>query len=406
MTRILYIDDEPINHPIFARALEPLGCQISFSETGMSGVAMARTLHPDVIVTDVMMPELNGYEVTKLLRREKEFAATPILILTAQSGLQDKLKAFEAGADDFLTKPFDAQELAARVTALLRRIEATRAVSQPEEAHKEEGYMIAVQSLRGGTGSSTLAVNLGVGLASLWPTKTILVDLTMTAGQIALMLNMALRRTWADIAQYKPGELDWEMMQSIVNVHDSGLAFIAAPTFPTESENLGGDMLTKALQLLKLQYGYIVADLPHDFSDIPLRALDLADIILMVASPEMASIRAATAALDTYDKIGYPREKVKLVLNATFPRAGLPKDKIETALGMTAVATIPYVQDLFVEAINLGRPPVFHKPQEPVSSLLEDFAFFLSRDSHKKTKPQNPTEAWTRVYKRYMQRHK
>jgi len=69
----------------------------------MSGVAMARTLHPDVIVTDVMMPELNGYEVTKLLRREKEFAATPILILTAQSGLQDKLKAFEAGADDFLT---------------------------------------------------------------------------------------------------------------------------------------------------------------------------------------------------------------------------------------------------------------------------------------------------------------
>ena len=172
MTRILYIDDEPINHPIFARALEPLGCQISYAETGLSGVAMARTLHPDVIVTDVMMPELNGYEVTKLLRREKEFAATPILILTAQSGLQDKLKAFEAGADDFLTKPFDAQELAARVTALLRRIEATRAVSQPEEAHKEEGYMIAVQSLRGGTGSSTLAVNLGVGLASLWPTKT------------------------------------------------------------------------------------------------------------------------------------------------------------------------------------------------------------------------------------------
>ncbi len=151
--------------------------------------------------------------------------------------------------------------------------------------------------------------------------------------------------------------------------------------FPAESENLSGETLTRALQLLKLKYGYIVADLPHDFSDIPLHALDEADIILMVASPEMASVRAATAALDTYDKIGYPREKVKLVLNATFPRAGLPKDKIETALGMTAVATIPYVQDMFVEAINLGRPPVYHKPQEPVSSLLEDFAFFLSRDT-------------------------
>jgi pilus assembly protein CpaE len=406
MTRILYIDDETINHQIFARALEPLGCHIDFSETGLSGVAMARTLNPDVIVTDVMMPELNGYEVTKLLRREKQFAATPILILTAQSGLQDKLKAFEAGADDYLTKPFEAQELAARVTALSRRFEAARAAGSQPEAPKEEGTMIAVQSLRGGTGSSTLAINLGVGLASLWPHSTILLDLTMTAGQIALMLNKSLRRTWADIAHYKPEELDWEMLNSVVNDHDSGLAFIAAPTFPSDSENLSGDTLTRALQLLKKQYSYIIADLPHDFSDVPLRALDEADIILMIASPDMASIRAATAALDTYEKIGYPKEKIKLVLNATFPRAGLPKDKIETALGMTAVVTIPYVQDIFVEAINLGRPPVFHKPQEPVSSLLEDFAFFMSRDVDKKTKPQNPTEAWTRVYKRYMQRHK
>lgn len=123
----------------------------------------------------------------------------------------------------------------------------------------------------------------------------------------------------------------------------------------------------------------------------------------MVASPEMASIRASTAALDTYDKLGFPREKIKLVLNATFPHGGLPKDKIDAALGMPAVATIPYVQDVFVESINQGRPVLYHKPQDPVSSLLEDFALFLSRDSHKKTKP---TEAWTRVYKRYMQRHK
>jgi pilus assembly protein CpaE len=229
----------------------------------------------------------------------------------------------------------------------------------------------------------------------------------MTAGQVALMLNLALRRTWSDIARYKSAELDWEMLQSVVNVHESsGLAFIAAPTFPAESENLSGDILTRALQLLKLKYGYIVADLPHDFSDIPLHALDEADIILMVASPEMASIRAATAALDTYGKLGFSKEKVKLVLNATFPHGGLPKDKIEAALGMPAIATIPYVQDVFVEAINQGRPVVYHRPQDPVSSLLEDFAFFLSRDSHKKTKPQNPTEAWTRVYKRYMQRHK
>jgi len=70
-------------------------------------------------------------------------------------------------------------------------------------------------------------------------------------------------------------------------------------------------------------------------------------------------------------------------------------------LGISALATIPYVQDVLVEAINLGQPPVYHKPNESISGLLEDFAFHLSKDAHKKIKPENPTDTWKRVYKRY-----
>ncbi len=121
--RVLIIDDEPINHKLVARALESLNHELHFSANGMEGVAKARHVEPDIIITDVMMPDINGYEVTRILRREPRFAATPILVLTAQAGLQDKLKSFEAGADDHLTKPFEAAELLMRVTALLRRVE-------------------------------------------------------------------------------------------------------------------------------------------------------------------------------------------------------------------------------------------------------------------------------------------
>lgn len=99
-------------------------------------------------------------------------------------------------------------------------------------------------------------------------------------------------------------------------------------------------------------------------------------------------------------------EKIRLVLNAIFPRSSLSKDKIETALGLTAAVMVPYVQDTFVDAINLGQPPIYHKPNETVSVLLEDFSLFMSRDEHRKSKPENPTETWKNVYKRYQERRK
>jgi pilus assembly protein CpaE len=231
-----------------------------------------------------------------------------------------------------------------------------------------------------------------------------LVDLMMTSGQVALMLNKTLRRTWADVAGYAPGELDIDVVNSVTDSHESGLAFIAAPTLPAEAAPLQAETVGVALRLLRQNYEYVVADLSHDFSDVTLQALDAADVILLVTAPDMASIRAAYAAMDTYTKLGYPKEKIKLVLNATFPRSGLPKEKIESALDMQSSIVVPYTDILFVEAINYGRPPVFSKPNEAVCGLLEDFAFYLSRDEHKKTKPRDPTEAWKRVYKRYQER--
>ncbi|MGE5775425.1 MAG: hypothetical protein ACM33V_04350, partial [Chloroflexota bacterium] len=126
----------------------------------------------------------------------------------------------------------------------------------------------------------------------------------------------------------------------------------------------------------------------------------------MVATPDMASIRAAVAAFDTYEKLGYKKENVKLVLSAIFPRSSLSREKIEAALGSTALVMIPYVQDIFVDAINLGQPPVYYKPHESISALLEDFALLISKDDHKKSKPENPSEVWKRVYKRYQERKK
>lgn len=407
MTHVLIIDDEIIFHNLVTRALAEFNFTITSAENGLSGLSLARSLKPDIIICDVMMPDIIGYEVVRSLRREPEFAQTPILMLTAQSGLQDKLKAFEAGADDHLTKPFEPAELAARVNVLLRRAQMMQAAKTAAPvAARNEARMIAIHSLRGGAGCSSLAVNLSLALRSLWQGETILLDLTMMAGQVALMLNASLKRTWADIARFAPAEIDGELVNTIITRHESGLDFIAAPTLPSEAEIIKNQTLETALHLFKKRYEYVLADLPHDFHETTLQALDLSDLILLVASPDMASIRATAAALDTYQKLNYPAERIKLVLNATFPRLGLQHEKIAAALGMPISIIIPHTPDLFVEAINTGKPVILNKPHESISALLEDFAFHISKPAQKKSRPENPSEAWQRVYQRYSERRK
>jgi pilus assembly protein CpaE len=226
------------------------------------------------------------------------------------------------------------------------------------------------------------------------------------AGQVALMLNSPLKRTWANLGRLSPADLDWETINTLIGRHDGGLHFIAAPTYPTDAEKLDGDLLQASLKILARNYDYIVADLPHDFSDVALQALDAADLILLLMAPEMSSIRAAAAALDTYAQLGYERDKIKLVLNTTFPRLGLSREKIEAALNLPVSIGIPYAPDRFVEAINLGKPVLASHPDEPVAALIEDFAFHVSKEKHKQVSPAAPSQAWKRVARRFKARRK
>ncbi|MCC6148571.1 MAG: response regulator [Anaerolineaceae bacterium] len=404
MAFILLIDDEVIFHRMIEHALKPMGHVVYTEMNGLQGLEAARLVKPDLIITDLNLPDISGYEVTRRLRRDPLFAHVPIIVLTSHSGLQDKLGSFESGADDHITKPFEPEELIARMGVLLRKRELLR-YALPEGkgvAPERQARLIAVHSLRGGIGTSTLAVNLAIGLRSLWEMPTLLLDLVLMAGQAALLLNQPLKRTWADLTGVKSEEIDAEMIHSIVDQHPSGLEFIAAPTYPSEAEMLNEDALSTALNITRPMYEYIVADLPHDFGEVTLQALDFADVIVLIAAPELSSIRATAAALDTYRKLGYPPDKIKLVLNNIFPRHGLPRERIETALEKPISLVLPYAQDILVQAINIGRPILYHQPETPFASLVEDLTFFLSKETHRKAKPENPTPAWKRVYNRAM----
>jgi two-component system, OmpR family, response regulator len=117
--RILVVDDEPSLVDAVATALRYEGFEVTEARTGRSGLDIAREIEPDLIILDVMLPDLDGFMVSSRLRDDG--ITTPVLFLTARDSIDDKAAGFAAGADDYLTKPFSLAELVMRVRAILRR---------------------------------------------------------------------------------------------------------------------------------------------------------------------------------------------------------------------------------------------------------------------------------------------
>lgn len=121
MPRILVIDDDPAISELVAVNLEMAGYDVSQAKDGIKGQALAVQLQPDLVLLDLMLPKVDGFTVCQRLRRDERTADIPILMLTALDQTQDKVGGFNAGADDYMTKPFELEEMLARVRALLRR---------------------------------------------------------------------------------------------------------------------------------------------------------------------------------------------------------------------------------------------------------------------------------------------
>lgn len=397
--RIFAVDDDDINLRLVATTLERAGYEVVTASDGIKALEQIDFVRPDLVLLDVMMPGMDGYELCKRLRLKSNTANLPVMMLTALDTVEEKIKGFEAGADDFLPKPFSPDELQMRVKVLLRR-------SKPQKVEKPKlaGKVIAVYSLKGGVGVSTIAVNLAAGLNQLWGQPAVLVDLSLTAGQSALMLNLPFRHTWADLATKPTEEVDLDLVNSILLAHEKGIFVLAASPRPEQNEYLTAEKVTHTLNLLREQYQYLVLDMPHDFHSITLAGLDEADEILLVLAPELASVRATVSALDAFSTLKYRREQVHIVLNWIFQRHGLARKDIEAVLHKPVELVIPFAPETMVKAINLGNPIVIEEPESRLGSLFEDISYLLSLDKQKKERPSEPSAAWQRVYSRMQQR--
>jgi len=396
--RILIVDDDPLNRQIVSRVLAKAGYETDSAKDGPEALAMIDRAIPDLVVLDVMMPGMSGFDVCRQLRQDLKTAPLLVILLTASSAVENRIEGFEAGADDFLAKPFHPAELVAHVQALLRRLPQLAASEPAQRARK--GKTVAFFSLRGGVGVSTLSTNVAVALAQLWQYPVALVDLALTCGQSAMMLNQPLRNTWGDLAAIPLEDVTEDLVTQVLLRHESGVSVLAAPPSSEVSELIMPPTVDRVLDHLSAKFPYVVLDLPHDFRETTLTGLEKADQIVLVFAPEISSVYAAKRVLDTLALLDYPGDRVTLMLNWTFEKRGLARKGIESALRRPVDYLMPYAQSLLVEALNLGKPSVLHHAGKPVATLFEDLAFYLSKAEDRESEPESPSAMWKRVVAR------
>jgi len=394
--RVLLIDDEQFYFKMLQKSLKEAEYQLEYAKSGSEGLAKIPAFEPELLIVDLRLPELDGFEILKRLRRDPKFSYIPVIVITSQDELSEKLKAFELGADDYLVKPFQPEELVARMGILARRGRAMQ-MAQKETTGTSESTIVTVHSLRGGLGCSSIVVNLGLALHKLWGKQTLLIDSVLTAGQVALMLDAKPTATWENLVGLNAESLDDVVLGEIMCSHKSGIRYIASPRFPIAADTFTNETLRLFIEGIKSYNDFIVVDTSHDFSDMAIQMLSMSSTILLVLAPEMASLRTTMSALEIYDRLGIPLEKVKIALNNNSSNPAIKQAQLEKVLKRPIDFVLPFEAGEVNRALNFGQPFILNNPDLPICLVLEKMAYALSGESNKALPPAVPSPTWKRV---------
>jgi len=191
MPRILLVDDEQDLVWAVRHSLSDDGHEVLTAYDGMEALAVARRHRPDLVILDIVMPRLDGLQVCRKMRRDPTLAAVPILFLTVRSAIEDRIKGLDEGGDDYLVKPFDLEELKARVKALLRR---SRSAPEGGSGPEGQGSLLVVGPLT--LDLHTRQVRVGEKTVQLTPTEFDLLHHLMTHPGEVYSSRQLLRQVW------------------------------------------------------------------------------------------------------------------------------------------------------------------------------------------------------------------
>ena len=358
MAKILIIDDDRDILRMMEFALERAGHQPEITTNANNALTQIKENPPDLIIVDIMMPEMTGYAFTKAVRTQLRLTELPILIYSARAQSVDRQAALDAGATDYMPKTIPPPEMVQKINTALGDKEGQKPGTGSS--------IIACYSLRGGVGVTSIAVNIAAILAMSQKTPACLLDFNQLAGHAALMLGLRPQTHLYHVLT-NAQELTVDLLKDNLTDHKSGVRLLASPLSPD------GNPLVHSpydlVQIAQTAFQFTIIDLPHQLNEAHQALLQEVDKLLLVLSPDVPSLQSTVAARKYLTQLGLDRAKINPILNQTRPKAGLSLDAMQKTIRQPMLATIPYEENMSA-AITAGQPLVIFNAKSPTTAEL------------------------------------
>jgi pilus assembly protein CpaE len=350
---------------------------VAAARTGREAIQLTQEANPDVVLMDINMPDMDGIAATEAIRQKMPYVQ--VVVLSVQGDQNYMRKAMLAGARDFLTKPPMPDELVSAIRRAGKMAREERAktsqvfVAAPSGTPQTKitpmgaiGKIVMFYSPKGGTGCTTLAVNLAVALCND-ETHVVLVDANLQFGDVAIFLNEQGKNTILDLAP-RTEELEPDIVEEVMIKHAaSGVHILASPSRPEYGEKVNPDQFSKLLKYLRQLYAYVIVDTCSYLNDITLSVLDTADVVVLITTQDIPSIKNDRLFLDLLTTLSMPVDKIAFVMNKFDKRIAITPEKIGENLKLEVLAVVPLDERTVIPAVNRGVPFMLDNKTQPAA---------------------------------------
>lgn len=372
--KILVVDDDFDSLNLISVMLQRQGYAVIAANAGGPAIQKAITEQPNLIILDVMMPDMDGYEVCRRLRAESSTATIPIIMFTAKSLMDDKVAGFEAGADDYLTKPTHPMELSSRVKAVLERVQLQPTSPSSAPAARSSGLSMGFLGVKGGVGTSTLAANVGALLAK--EAETVLADLRPGQGTLALAMGFPRAQGLAQIMSRPAEEITPHLVEENSVVHNTGLRLILSSIRPPEAQlKITPEAVFALLNAMKTMATYRLLDLGCGLNRLTVKLLRELDHLTLLVEPNPVTLDLARELMRELSTLQIASRRISLVVyNRSSSNLQVPWQDIEQLLDHEVTAIISPAPELAFQAGESGIPMVHYQPNAVVTGQFTKLA--------------------------------